>query len=154
MAVRKLALLALITLSTTCYGQYGASLGEIAGVAELTIGQAMWLAGSASASVSALTSIEEARAALLRASITPPPGSDDEPITLGHYSLLLMRLFELRGGFWYGLVPSPLTAMRVLQARVVVPGFAHSGEFLSGEAAIRMIRQVLRLVEAQEAGCA
>jgi len=75
-----------------------------------------------------------------------------DPITLGMFSLLVVRAFDLPGGFWFGLLPLPLTAVGVLQSLDVVDRTAHPGELLTGGEAINIVRMVAEMSQERSAG--
>lgn len=65
-------------------------------------------------------------------------------LTLGSYSLIIMRVFELRGGPMYSLFPTRRYAVRELRFRGLLQGRAAPGSRLSGEQALRILERVVR----------
>ena len=68
-----------------------------------------------------------------------------QPVRLGEYSYLLMRVHGIRGGLLYTLFPGPRYATRELAWRQMVQGKARPGMSLSGERAMRILGRVLEL---------
>lgn len=68
-------------------------------------------------------------------------------ITLGEFALLTMRVFDIRGGIAYSLLPVPRYAARELTFRGVIQGQTYPRMNLSGERSMRIIGRVLSLQE-------
>lgn len=68
----------------------------------------------------------------------------DRAVTLGGFSLLIMRVFELRGGPMYSLFPVRRYALRELRFRGIVQGRGAPGSALSGERALRILERTVR----------
>ncbi len=69
-------------------------------------------------------------------------GSADR-LTLGQYSFMLMRAFQLPGGIMYRILPGPRYAAREMEYAGVIQGPAIPGMALSGNEAVRMLERVL-----------
>ncbi|TVR91759.1 MAG: hypothetical protein EA428_05120 [Spirochaetaceae bacterium] len=70
--------------------------------------------------------------------------SPQDELTLGGYSLMTMRVFELRGGPMYSLFPVRRYALRELRFRGLVQGRSAPGTPLSGERAVRILERTVR----------
>ena len=68
-------------------------------------------------------------------------------LTLGEYALLIMQIFDVSGGFMYGLAPSPRYAARELTFRHAIQGQAFPRMSISGERGMRILGRVLALQE-------
>jgi hypothetical protein len=143
MRVQLLAILAILLVTSAAYAQYGDQLKEIAESDEITIAEALWLVGSVSSSIGPRVAISDARSELEGLSPRLPSGADGEPVTLGQYSYLIVQFFDVQGGFWYGLLPGPLTALRVLQSLGITGESGHAGHPISGSQAVAILRQYL-----------
>lgn len=64
-------------------------------------------------------------------------------LSLGQYSFMLMRAFQLPGGIMYRIVPGPRYAVREMEYAGVIQGTAIPGMALSGNEAVRMLERVL-----------
>ena len=143
MRVQSLAILALLLLTSAAFAQYGGQLKGIAESDQITIADALWLVGSVSSSIGPRVEIANARAELEGLSPRLPKGADDEPVTLGQFSYLIVQFFDLQGGFWYGILPGPLSSLRVLQSRGIIAQSDHAGQPVSGARAVDILRRSL-----------
>lgn len=75
--------------------------------------------------------------------------SQEEAISLGEYSFLIMKAFEMRGGLMYGLFPSPRYACRELAFLGLIKGEVLAYRTLSGEEVLRILERVLNRMEEQ-----
>jgi hypothetical protein len=75
--------------------------------------------------------------------------SAGDRLSLGEFSLIVMRCFDIPGGLMYHLAPGPRYATRELVYREVIQGKARPGSSLSGERAARILGRVLDTREAQ-----
>jgi hypothetical protein len=66
-----------------------------------------------------------------------------EGLSIGQYSFMLMRAFQLPGGIMYRIVPGPRYAAREMDYAGVIQGPAVPGMALSGNEAVRMLERVL-----------
>jgi hypothetical protein len=84
----------------------------------------------------------------------PPPGTaedgqlsgkagSDDPVTLGELSFLLMRAFNMNGGFMYALLPGSRYAFRSLVSRSLIQGAADPAMTVSGERFLHILGNVL-----------
>jgi hypothetical protein len=73
----------------------------------------------------------------------------EEAISLEEYSYLLMRAFNIGGGFMYALFPSARYAFRELYYLGFIDPPIDPGRTLSGEDALRMLASVLELKEGE-----
>ena len=64
-------------------------------------------------------------------------------LSIGQYSFMLMRAFELSGGIMFRIVPGPRYATREMEYAEVIQGPAIPGMGLSGNEALRMLERVL-----------
>jgi outer membrane protein OmpA-like peptidoglycan-associated protein len=73
----------------------------------------------------------------------PKKAAADAPATLGGISLLVMRIFNIKGGFMYALFPGPRYAYRELTHRKIITGRAWSTMTVSGERLLRILDRAL-----------
>lgn len=71
-----------------------------------------------------------------------------EPITLGEYSFLLMKAFNIPGGLMYKIVPGPRYAARELGYLNFIDNDKSPNRTLSGEEVLRILGRVLEWKEA------
>jgi hypothetical protein len=69
----------------------------------------------------------------------------DAPISLGDYSYLLMKAFNVKGGIFYSLFPGPRYACRELGFLKVIPSDARPLRYVSGEEVVRILGNMLAL---------
>jgi hypothetical protein len=81
----------------------------------------------------------------------PRRAERDGPITMGELSHLVMRSFNLTGGFMYALFPGPRYAYRALVWRRLLPPSADPARFLTGEELLHITGLVLSLAGEEEA---
>ncbi|HTP57693.1 MAG TPA: hypothetical protein VMM82_02180, partial [Spirochaetia bacterium] len=67
------------------------------------------------------------------------------PVSLGDYSYLLMKAFNVTGGIFYSLFPSPRYACRELGFLRVIPSDARPLRSVSGEEAVRILSNMISL---------
>ena len=138
-----------VFLSPVLFAQYAEVLSQIGHSESITAEQALWLVGSSSGSIQPGVGLEEAGARLsaldLPTSFLTDDASPDRGVTTADFSLLLMQVEEIPGGFWYGVAPSPFTAYRHLQRVGVIPEEDPPSLRLSGAAAIDLTRRYIDL---------
>jgi hypothetical protein len=81
----------------------------------------------------------------------PRRAERDSPINMGELSHLVMRSFNLSGGFMYAFFPGPRYAYRALAWRRLLPPAPDPGRFLSGEELLYITGLVLSLAGDAEA---
>jgi hypothetical protein len=67
----------------------------------------------------------------------------DTPISLGRYSELLMKAFDLHGGILYGIFKGPRYACRELAFLKIISSDARPNRTLSGEEAVRILGNLM-----------
>jgi hypothetical protein len=67
----------------------------------------------------------------------------DTPATLGGVSFLIMKAFNMKGGFMYTVFPCPRYAYRELVYRKIIRGRAYSTMTVSGERLLRILNRTL-----------
>ena len=75
--------------------------------------------------------------------------SAEKNISLGEFSYIVMKLFQMDGGIMYMLFPSPRYAARELDYLGLIDGDAHPGNPVSGSEIIRIISGVIDIKEAR-----
>lgn len=118
-------------------------LDQILDTPSLSFGQASYLALAAAQKLpDSATPGEAAEAASGTGWKLRPHGADD-PVTLGEYSFLLMKAFELKGGLFYRMIPGPRYAARELAWRRFIRGDGSPYRNLSGEEALGVLQRLL-----------
>lgn len=142
------AVVGLVFFSPVLFAQYAEALSQIAESESITPEQALWLVGSSAGSIEPGTGIDDAGARLSALDLPMSFLADDArpdrgAVSIADFSLLLMRVEEIPGGFWYGVAPSPFTAYRHLQRVGAIPGDLAPSVRLSGAGAIDLTRRYL-----------
>jgi hypothetical protein len=132
-----------LVVSSLLSAQSGEYLDRVLDQDVLLVGQGAYLALSASGYLPADTTEEEALRNLQRLGWAVKRKSGDDPITLGEYSQLLMRVFELPGGMMYQFFKVPRYALRELAYREFVQGRGAPGDPVSGVRALRILGRFL-----------
>ncbi len=114
-----------------------------------SFGKAVYFVMAASAAITEDSSLEEAVDALGARGWLAKDKKPDEPITLGEYSLLIMKALDIRGGIMYRIFPRPRYAARELDYLGFIVGKSHPGRSISGEEALRMLGRILEWREEQ-----
>lgn len=70
-----------------------------------------------------------------------------EPIKLGEYSFILMKVFHIEGGVMYSIIPGPRYAGRELSYLGMIPGSPSPYRTISGEEAVRILGNILEWQE-------
>ena len=70
-----------------------------------------------------------------------------EPIKLGEYSFILMKVFHIQGGVMYSVIPGPRYAGRELSYLGMIPGSSSPYRTISGEEAVRILGNILEWQE-------
>jgi hypothetical protein len=96
-------------------------------------------------------STSEAALARIRGlGIRLPDGDAASTVDYGDMSLMVMQLWDLRGGLLYELVPTRRGAFRELVARNVVATTSRPGQHLSGREAVHILRRVVAVREEED----
>lgn len=74
----------------------------------------------------------------------------DRPMSLGEFSYIAMKAFDLPGGLLYTLLPGPRYAARELAYLKVLSGTPDEGRLLSGEEVLRFTGRAAELKEARQ----
>jgi hypothetical protein len=73
----------------------------------------------------------------------PKNAASHDPASLGAVSLLIMRAFELKGGFMYSFFHSPRHAVRELSSLRLIRGQTDPDQWVSGDNLLFMVGGVL-----------
>ena len=134
--------------------QYAETLSGIAESQTVSLNEALWLVGSAAGSLGPSVGPAEAIEALSGLNFELTARSialSDQPVGNAQFAKLLMQIEETGAGFWYGVLPSRLTAFAYLQREGVFPAEARPNQRISGRLAIDVLRGYLALAsEGQE----
>lgn len=68
-----------------------------------------------------------------------------DSLNLGELSLLVMRVFDVRGGLLYSLLEDPRYAARELEFRQVIQGRAFPGMRVNGQRGLRIVNRAAAL---------
>ena len=118
-------------------------LDRILAEEQLTYASAAYLLLVATGKAAEESSPEQAVARAEQEGIALKGVSAAEGLSIGQYSFMLMRAFQLTGGIMYRIVPGPRYAAREMEYAGVIQGPAIPGMALSGNEALRMLELVL-----------
>lgn len=118
-------------------------LDRILAEEQLTYGSAAYLLIFATGKAAEDTSPEQAAALAGQAGFALEGFAPRDVLSIGQYSFMLMRAFELSGGIMYRIVPGPRYAAREMKYAGVIQGPAIPGMAVSGNEALRMLERIL-----------
>jgi hypothetical protein len=146
--VLPLAVLLLILPAGNLFAGFNDIMDQILAQEELTYGSAAWLVLTGTGVLSDEASIDDA--VMEMGQRVPKIAADrDRIITLGEFSLLVMKGWEIKGGLFYSLIPSPRYALRELRFLEIVQGRAYCRMKITGERAVRILGRVVSWKEVQ-----
>jgi len=137
----------LIGLCTHIQAQSNQIVDEVLQAKALSYGQAAYLVLVAAQMLPEATSPEEA----LRQSVVSSWGIEEktaaDPVSIGEYSFMMMKTFELQGGLLYRIFPGPRYASRELVYRGFILERKDPGRYVPGEEALRLLAHVIEWKE-------
>ena len=122
-------------------------LDRILAEEQLTYGSAAYLLLLATGKAPEETPPEQAVRLAEREGIALEGVGPAEGLSIGQYSFMLMRAFQLPGGIMYRIIPGPRYAAREMEYAGVIQGMAIPGMAVSGNEAVRMLERVLHQKE-------
>jgi hypothetical protein len=146
-----LAFSAVLLPAQRAAAQIAAELERVLDLPVVSYGDAAWVVLNAAGIASAETSRDGAYRFAADNRWFPKKAETEEPATLGGVSLLIMRAFNIRGGFMYTLFPGPRYGYRELARRKIIGGRAYSSTPVSGERLLRILGRALDYVGDTEA---
>jgi hypothetical protein len=129
--------------SVALFAQSNEFIDQVLTKKQLDAGSAAYLVLAASALVDPSVSPDQALETLGQRGWNVKLSSPTTPVTLGQYSYLLMRAFNISGGLLYRAFPGPRYAERELVYRGFITDKANPYRTLSGEEALRILNAVL-----------
>jgi outer membrane protein OmpA-like peptidoglycan-associated protein len=123
--------------------QTAAELERVLALPALTYGDAAWFVLNTADLGPADNSPEAAYRFAADNNWLPKKAAEADPLTLGGLSLLLMKAFNIKGGFMYALFSGPRYAYRELAYRRIITGRAYSTMTVSGERFLRILSRAL-----------
>ena len=139
--------LLLTVLTAAAHAQSAAVIDEVLAESQLTYGNAAFLVLGAVGRIDADAQLADAVTYLNENNLNVGTKSADEAITLGEFSLLLISVLEIDGGFIFNLTREPRYAARELAFLGAVQGRAFPGMSISGARGIRILNRTLELRE-------
>ncbi len=124
------------------FAQFNDTMDVVLAQEKLTMGAASFLLLTGTGFLDDGSTLEQAAAALAQ-KIPEAKAAWDKEITLGEYSLYMMKLNRMKGGLMYALFPNGRYALRELRYLDVVQGQAFPAMSLSGERAARILGKLL-----------
>jgi hypothetical protein len=123
-------------------------LDSVLGEANISYGNAAYLVGTASGLFPETTSPADAGPLLEQKGWGIQGRGPTDPVTLGDFSYMLSRAFDIHSSLMYWVLPGPRYATRELAYLGIISGPAKPGMALSGERALRILEQILHRREA------
>lgn len=148
---RKLYIIFFITLLSSTFGssflfaQTAASLDRILEQESITFGSASYLLLSAKGEISDEADFAEAVRLMSEREKFFSGWSSGQRLSLGEYSLLIMRSFDRSGGLMFRLLPGPRYAVRELAFLEIVQGGSYPNSEVSGNRAVRILERYLHV---------
>jgi hypothetical protein len=147
MALKKAAVFAVLVFSAALLCAPGAAaqtateLERLLALPAVSYGDAAWAVLGASGTTLPENSPAAAYRFVADRGWIPKKARPEGSVTLGDVSLLIMKAFNVRGGFMYTLFPGPRYAYRELVHRRMIQGY--STVKVSGEGLLRLLSQAL-----------
>jgi hypothetical protein len=123
-------------------------LDRILAEEQLTYGSAAYLLGTATGKAPEQSTPEQAVSLAEQEGFGFKGMGAGEGLSIGQYSYMLMRAFQLTGGMMYRILPGPRYAAREMDYAGVIQGPSIPGMAVSGNEALRMLERVLNRKEA------
>jgi hypothetical protein len=132
----------LLFSAMTAHGQTAAEMEGLLDAGEITCAQAAYFV-LAAALEDPPQNPEAAFALALEQGCLPAESESGGGITMGGFSLLLMKAFDIKGGLLYRLFPRGRYAFREMSSRGFIEGRSYSTFPVSGEQFLRILENVL-----------
>jgi hypothetical protein len=123
-------------------------LDSVLGEATISYSNAAYLVGTAAGLLPETTSPADAVPLLEQKGWGTPGRGPTDPVTLGDYSYMLTRAFDIHASIMSWVLPGPRYATRELAYLGIISGPAKPGMSLSGDRALRILEQILHRKEA------
>jgi hypothetical protein len=136
-----------VALSAQIQAQSNQILDEVLQAEATSYGDAAYLVLVAAGIVPEETGPEEALRQPVVSSWKIEEKTSGDPVSLGEYSFMLMKTFELKGGLLYRIFPGPRYASRELAYRRIILGSKDPRRHVPGEEALRLLAQVIEWKE-------
>ena len=137
----------LILLPVNLPAQSAQLIDQILGEAQLSYGSAAYLILGATGNISEDATRQDAVETFTELGMGLPNAEIDDWLTLGQYSLLLMRVLEVEGGFAYTVSGESRFAARELAFLGAIQGRAFPGMSIDGARGMRILNRTLELRE-------
>lgn len=131
------------------YAQFNQQIDLLIEQENASYGRAVYLVLVASEYCDETVSLAQALEALQGKDWKIIPKGIDDTITLGEYSYLLMRAFNIPGGIMYMIFPGPRYAVRELVYHKLILENPESGRLLNGEEVMIMLTRVMSWKEGE-----
>ncbi|MCF7914992.1 MAG: hypothetical protein K9L66_07500 [Spirochaetaceae bacterium] len=129
------------------YAQSNETLDRFLAQERAVLGYSAYMVLTAADELPEESSPQEAAMAVSRIGWMDTSTASNDPISLGEYSYLLMKAFDIRGGLMYTLFPGPRYAARELKYLQCIPGKSTPGRSISGTDAVQILGRVLEWKE-------
>jgi hypothetical protein len=136
-----------VALSAQIQAQSNQIVDEVLQAEAISYGNAAYLVLVAAQMAPEEISPEEALRQPVVSSWRMEEKTSGDPVTLGEYSFMLLKTFELKGGLLYRIFPGPRYASRELAYRRIILGSKDPRRHVPGEEALRLLAQVIEWKE-------
>ena len=136
--------------SIALYSQSNTFIENTLSKTEISFGDAAYLVLAGAKIIPEDNSTEEAFSTLINKNWKIKAENSSEPITLGIYSYLLMKGFNIKGGVLYSFFPGPRYAERELDYLGFLKKDMTPYSKVSGEEALRIIGSILNWTEERD----
>ncbi len=137
----------LIAGNMTLAGQSNVLIDNLLVEEKATFGKTAYLALAAAGIIPEEATLEDAIYVLEKQEWGIDLKEPDNPITLGEFSFLLMKAFNIQGGLMYSIIPGARYACRELAYLKVIPGNTSTYRTPSGEEVVRILGRLLEWKE-------
>ncbi len=122
-------------------------IDDLLGEEKATFGKTAYLALAAAGIIPEEATLEDAIYVLEKQEWRIDLKEPEDPITLGEFSFLLMKAFNIQGGLMYSIIPGPRYACRELAYLKIIPGNTSPYRAPSGEEVVRILGRLLEWKE-------
>ena len=152
---RKAALYAFLVIiffapAFTVSAEFNTTMDYILSEEKLSYGSASFALLAGTGYISEEASVQEASDQM--AQLFPDTAMEwDSPVTLGSFSYMIMKAYEMDGGLMYRFFPGPRYAVRELKFKKIIQEKSYGTMNITGERAFRIIGRVLEREENRNA---
>ena len=137
---KRFLLLFLVLLPAMVFSQMATELDAVLEKPELSYAEAARF----------VLAVEDGFDKAMSSGMLPRGAKPGDAIKLDELSFLLMKTFDMKGGFMYKILPGPRYAFREMVSRSLIQGAADPSMKVSGERFLIILGNVLNVTEGKE----